>query len=252
MKKYLVLQRLAGILFFVMILNPEMFAQDEIVTDRPDQTESSLTVPLHAFQLESGGVMLFDRSGDAIYGGVLLRYGLFEGFELRLAGAYGKYEEDEGSTTGLNPVEIGFKSYITRQKGALPEVSFIGALLLPGIASSGLDIKNPAPVFKFALSSEITDNFSIGCNTGGIWNGDDAVPVWFYTFVASFSITEKIGFYAEPYGYYSRGALPVNMINGGFTYKITPLVQADISGGFGLNDPSPDGFLSVGFSFMTK
>jgi hypothetical protein len=227
-------------------------AQETIVTDRPDQTESSVTVPHKAFQLESGGVYLFDEPGDAAWGGVLLRYGLFDGFELRLGTAYGSYKDSAGTVNGLNPVEIGFKSYITKENGCLPEVAFIGSILVPGLASSNLDIKHAAPVMKFAFSHTLSPVFSIGYNLGAIWNGESPVPVWFYTLAFGGSITEKLGFYVEPYAYFQDGELPLHLINGGFTYKIAPLIQFDISGGAGLNAPAPDGFVSIGFSFRTK
>ena len=230
----------------------QLAAQDEIVTERPTQSESSITLPLQAFQLETGFVRLYDNTEDAYWVGALMRYGLFKGFELRLGTAFGGYHEDSSNTVGLNPLEIGFKSYITKQKGFLPEISFVGTLIIPGIAKSELDVDNPAPVFKFAFTNVITPVFSIGYNVGGIWNGDGAVPTWFYTFVVNASITNKLGCFLEPYGYYAKGAIPINMINAGFAYKITPLIQADISGGIGLNDISPDGFISVGFSFRTK
>jgi len=239
------------LLVFNLLYN-QAEGQEEIVTDRPDQTESSNTVPHHAFQLETGGLKLFDKKGDAAWGGLLLRYGLFKGFELRLGGAYGSYKEDGGETIGFSPVEIGFKSYITGQKGLLPEISFIGALLLPGIAASDLDVENPVPVFKFAFSNEISPVFSIGYNLGGMWNGAGASPEWFYSLVFGVAITDKLGCYFEPYGFFAKGALPISMVNGGFTYKITPLMQVDISGGFGLNNHSPDGYVSAGFSFRTK
>jgi len=249
MKKFIF--RYTWLIAFILIYG-NVSAQDEIVTDRPDQTESSVTVPLHAFQLEVGGVKLFDMEGDAVWGGVLIRYGLFKGFELRLGGAYGSYNDDDGTTNGLSPVEVGFKSNITEQKGILPEIAFLGSLILPGIAKSDLDVENPAPVFKFAFSHEISPVISIGYNVGGTWTGEGAAPDWFYSLVFGASITKKLGCYVEPYGYFAKNAYPVSMVDGGFTYKIAPLMQVDISGGFGLNDPSPDGFVSLGFSFRTK
>ena len=56
----------------------------EIITDRPDQTESANTVPKNTLQLETGFIM--EQNGDIknyAYNTSLLRYGLFDNFELR-------------------------------------------------------------------------------------------------------------------------------------------------------------------------
>jgi hypothetical protein len=237
---------------FVFGFSTAVLAQESIVTDRPDQTESSLTVPHKSFQLEMGGLYMFDEPGNGGWGGVLLRYGLFEGFELRMATAYGSYPDSAGTIQGLNPVEIGFKTYITQEKGCLPEIAFIGALLIPGLASSNRDIKYPAPVMKVAASHTLSPAFSLGYNLSAYWDGEGPVPVWSYTLALGASITDEIGCYIEPYAFFRSGEPPQHLINGGFTYKVTPLVQLDVSGGAGLNAPAPDGFVSLGFSFRTR
>lgn len=235
-----------------VLIHSQSFGQDAISTDRPNQTESSSTVPHHSFQFESGAVGVFDTENPAVYGGVLLKYGLFDGFEIRLAASLGKYENSEGSVTGFSPMQIGFKSYITKQKGALPEISFIGMLLIPFISSPSLEINYPAPVFKFAFTNQISKVFSIGYNIGAAWDGLTPEPDWLYTLSFGASITDELGCFIEPYGFFSEGNYPISALDAGFTYKITSLIQVDISGGVGLNEPTPDGFISAGFSFRTR
>jgi hypothetical protein len=237
---------------FLFLALDKVTAQDQIATDRPDQTESSSTVPHKSFQMEMGGVYLFDEPGNAGWGGVLIRYGVFDGFELRLGTAYGSYADTSGNVNGLNPVEIGFKSYITEERGCLPEISLIGAIVIPGLASSSLDIKYPAPVMKIAASHTLSQVFSLGYNLGAIWDGESPVPIWSYTLALGVSIAEKAGFFIEPYAYFQNGAEPQHLLNGGFTYKLKPLVQLDISGGAGLSAAAPDAFISAGVSFRTK
>ena len=65
----------------------------DLVTDRPDQTESSLTVPRKTFQIETGFVFEkfnydqyeFENWGIAT---TLIRYGLLDNLELRLGSNY--------------------------------------------------------------------------------------------------------------------------------------------------------------------
>jgi hypothetical protein len=246
------LKRFVLIIFLLASVSTAVLAQESIVTDRPDQTESSITVPHKSFQLEMGGVYLFDEPGNAGWGGVLLRYGLFDGLELRLGTAFGSYSDTVGNINGLNPVEVGFKTYITEEKGCLPEIAFIGVIVVPGLASSNLDIKYPAPIMKIAASHTLSPVFSLGYNLGAIWDGESPVPIWSYTLAIGGSISEKIGFFIEPYAYFQDGAEPQHLLDGGFTYKLTPLMQFDVSGGVGLNAAAPDAFVSAGFSFRTK
>lgn len=245
-KKFLLI---FGLLF---IGATSVIAQETIATDRPDQTESSSTVPHKSFQLEMGGVYLFDEPGNAGWGGVLLRYGLFDGFELRVGTAFGSYPDSSGTINGLNPVEIGFKTYITEERGCLPEISFIGAIIVPGLASANLDVKYPAPVMKIAASHTLSNIFSLGYNLVAIWDGETPAPVWSYTLALGISISEKIGCFIEPYAYFQSGQQPLHLLDGGLTYKLTPLMQFDVSGGVGLNAAAPDAFISAGFSFRTK
>jgi hypothetical protein len=60
-----------------------------LVTDRPDQTESSSVVPVHFLQIETGFIMKNDKMDSLIrksftYNTVLLHYGILENMELRL------------------------------------------------------------------------------------------------------------------------------------------------------------------------
>ncbi|MBN2262439.1 MAG: hypothetical protein JW735_05965 [Prolixibacteraceae bacterium] len=65
----------------------------ELVTDRPDQTESSAVVPKNALQIESGFILEQETPNllnekHFTYNTTLMRYGLFNNFELRLGFEY--------------------------------------------------------------------------------------------------------------------------------------------------------------------
>jgi len=65
----------------------------DLITDRPDQTESSSTVPKNSLQIETG-VIYENFSNDNTefqnlgLGTTLLRYGVWGNFELRLGSYY--------------------------------------------------------------------------------------------------------------------------------------------------------------------
>ena len=81
---------IAPILLFAQEEQPEIYS---IATDRPNMTASSLTLPKNTFQIETGVLYEYqDKNAFAIatlkYPTTLLRYGLFENFELRISGQY--------------------------------------------------------------------------------------------------------------------------------------------------------------------
>jgi len=114
-----------------------------IVTDRPDATESSSTVPMGTLQIESGFIFESERDHDTTFnnwgiGTTLLRYGVWDNFELRLGSYYqiseAKYPVPSGDTTlsddGLGPIVAGFKVYVINEKGIRPEISILADITL--------------------------------------------------------------------------------------------------------------------------
>ena len=80
------------LLLIALTLAPIILAQTsppDLVTDRPDQTESSITVPFKSLQIETGFIK--EKQGEntnLAYNTTLLRYGLLENLELRLGLEY--------------------------------------------------------------------------------------------------------------------------------------------------------------------
>jgi hypothetical protein len=87
----------------------------DLVTDRPDQTESSVTVPHKSLQIETGFVFerfihddyTFDNYGIA---STLFRYGLLKNMELRLASNY-QYSELKTTGSTIDTIQQGMGHY---------------------------------------------------------------------------------------------------------------------------------------------
>lgn len=99
----------------VLLFSITIFSQ-QIVTDRPDQTESSPTVAQGSIQIELG--MITQTSEDnrvKLLAGpsTLIRYGISDKVELRIFNQYKSYKlELEGgsvSTSGWSDLEVGMK-----------------------------------------------------------------------------------------------------------------------------------------------
>ena len=238
-------------------------AQDEIpelITDRPDQTESSTVVPHKSFQIETGFVLendetdLFKQSSYA-YNTTLLRYGLLENFELRLGLDYlgEKTEVKNINTTntvsGFSPVYTGFKVKIADKDGWKPEIAFLGGLILPFTAKDDFKPEHTAANIRFSLSHTLSDRFSIGYNLGAEWDGETAIPGYFYSLALGIGISDKLGMFVESYGLVFEEGDAEHKMDAGLTYLVTPNFQLDISGGLGLNEETIDNFISLGLTY---
>ncbi|MBS0010502.1 MAG: transporter [Bacteroidales bacterium] len=238
-------------------------AQDEVpelVTDRPDQTESSALVPHKSLQIETGFVLEnketdYFKQMSFAYNTTLLRYGLLENFELRLGMEYLGAEVSIKNTDttnifkGLSPIYAGFKVKIADENGWKPEIAFLGALVLPFTAGEDFKPDYSAANIRFSFTHKISNILSLGYNLGAEWDGETAVPGYFYSIALGIGITDKLGMFVEGYGLLAEEGDSEHLLDAGFTYLLLPNFQLDISGGIGVNDSAIDSFLSVGLTY---
>ncbi|MBD3328000.1 transporter [Candidatus Peregrinibacteria bacterium] len=238
-------------------------AQDkvpELITDRPDQTESSSVVPHKSLQIETGFVMEnnetdFIEQKSFAYNTTLLRYGLLENFELRLGMEYLgeklsiKNTDTTNTIFGFSPIYTGFKIKIADEDGWRPEIAFLGGLVLPFTADKDFKPDYSAANIRFSFAHTLSDKFSIGYNLGAEWDGETAIPAYFYSVALGIGLTDKLGMFVEGYGLLPEEVDSENLFDAGFTYLLFPNFQLDLSGGIGLNDNAVDNFLSFGLTY---
>lgn len=237
----------------------------ELVTDRPDQTESTATVPPGYVQIETGFTHAQRRQGiDAESDSALetlLRAGLMRDLELRLGMAgYTWAQEDTpdgvARTSGWGDTEMGFKLRLWDERGALPDAALLAGVSLPsgarGFTSDRLD-----PAFRFSFSHTLTERLSLGYNVGAAWTSaleEDgatrASAAFQYTATLGYGVTDRLGAFIEAFGDapFDSGA-PAHSLDGGFTYLIRDNLQADLAIGAGLSKAADDWFISVGLSY---
>lgn len=249
------------LLTIVILISSTIYSQSipELVTDRPDQTESSVTVPKGWLQIETGILMEGDSPMDnvdltnTVYNTTLLRYGLFDKTELRFGWEYlqEKWDNDgiESDVTGLVPLVIGFKTQISEEDGWIPELAFLGHLTIPNVGEEDFQADYLTPDFRFAGTKTLNDRFSAAFNLGGEWDGVLPNTNIFYSVVVGMGLSEKIGAFAEVYGYVIEDCDPDHRFDAGATYLINNNFQLDISGGVGINEKAPDYFISGGLSY---
>ena len=155
----------------------------QIITDRPDQTESSSTVPSGALQIESGVVLTYNGDNfsdrEILAPTTLFRYGLNKNFELRLVSQFESLKNGIQSNSGISDLEIGTKVQIYQKEGSNTEIAFLTHLLVPS-GSKELTLDNYASINKISIAHDLSENASFGYNIGydyfGEGNGEGRPP----------------------------------------------------------------------------
>ncbi len=241
-------------------------AQDEapeLITDRPDQTESAAIVPRGSVQLELGAT--FSHSdGDGLdvdlleVPGTLARIGLSERWELRL-GWTGYTSVDVGAfdESGIGDAEIGFKYRIRDEgdKGA-PEVAVLFGSSVP-VGDDAFTSDRADPSFRLIFAHTLSERLSVGYNLGmALASGRDetgevtTLSTYVYTLALGISLADNVGAFVELFGEAPGSAPggPANSFDGGFTFLLRDNVQFDVAAGAGLSEAADDYFFGVGLT----
>ena len=249
------------LIILTSFMTSDLHAQEEMATDRPDQTEASSTVGQGVLQVETG--VVFSKvtypqfnggsSTEKVrdYGTTLIRYGVFDNIELRLATALTDYPFGMfARITGLNPLAMGVKIDIHPEQGLRPELAFIGHLTFPWIGDENLVPEYVASDFRFSLSHTLSDRFSLGYNVGMAWDGVNPQGSFLYTIALGAGITGPVSGFVELFGEIPEEGNFAHNADIGLTMLLNPDLQLDASYGFNLynRDVSKTQFLNAGIS----
>ena len=252
------------LLTLLILLTVSSYAQDdypELITDRPDQTESSATVPRHSLQVETGLLLENDANNlfttsSFTYNTTLLRFGLFENFELRAGMDYFRESTTLNNTSlsstisGISPLYTGFKVKIGEENGWVPELAFLGGLVLPFTANADRRPNYTAANIRFSFSHTFSDRLSLGYNLGAEWDGDTPIPGYFYSVALGIGVIDQLGAFVESYGLIPEAGPAEHLVDAGLTYLLLPTLQLDVSGGLGLSEAAIQNFISLGLSWL--
>ena len=225
-------------------------ADSEIVTDRPDITESGIVVPRGSLQFENGLTWTEDHGHTMVdLSETLVRFGIYDRTEVRIV-VPNYFESLTGpAPSGLGDVALGMK----QQLGPLPggfDLSVIVALSIPTgadrISSHGYD-----PFIKFPWSKDLKYGWSIGGMESLFWYTVDRRRnlTGESTFYIEKQITKPWDVFTEYGGDFQQFGGSKEVAHFGTAYKITPKNQIDFHFGFGLSQVTPGRFFAVGYSF---
>ncbi len=240
------------------------FAQEtdvspELITDRPDATEAPSTVPLGTLQIETGAFYTsFEKESIKqevlAYNTTLLRYGILKNLELRLG-----WNFEEGRTSfngaqldnissGLSPLLAGVKINITEENGAMPTIGLIGHIFLPFSAATDYRPETTGVDFRFAFDHTLSEKSTIAYNIGAQWGNDSPEAAYIYTVAYGYSMTDKLGFYAELYGDFPEDNKANHLWDAGVTYLVKNNLQLDATIGTSITE-GQDLLISAGLSY---
>ncbi|NKB23781.1 MAG: hypothetical protein GKR87_05260 [Kiritimatiellae bacterium] len=253
--------RLFKILSAIFIFSGASFLHaKDLVTDRPDATESSSVIEPGFFQTEIGWLYTRGDNPDLKRYEIpqtLVRIGLIEGIELRLGwDGYIKEDPNAGNdTSGSGDGELGVKIYGIKENAYFPKIALLSAISLPwGDAAFSSDRTDPS--FRFAMSHTLSESLSLGYNLGVEWetqdteNGRSLLSSMIYTIALGLDLTGGWGAYIELFGDEGLSANgSSHSFDGGLTYLIQENLQLDALVGIGLSDSADDWFVGSGISY---
>lgn len=249
-------RRIVGALLFAAVAPAGVGSANaqapEMVTDRPDQTESAAVVPRGLLQVETGYLLGRSDGVDSHTApGTLLRIGLGGRAELRLGHA--GIVAAEGRR-GAGDSELGAKiNLIPSADGWRPELALLGGVSLPtgddAFSSGGGD-----PRFLVAFAHELSPRLSLGYNAGAAWESSARQPdpdtFLVYSLALGVGLTDRLATFFELFGdrQVSGTAAASVSVDSGLTLLLTETLQLDFAVGRRLLGPADDLFVGTGVS----
>lgn len=249
--------RLVLALLTLMIFSGPAFAVDgcptsknEIATDRPDVTNSSLVVPTGSFQSENG-INFSGRNGATVFDGTnsRLRLGVAHCLEVLIdvPDYFAVLSGEENS--GATDVTPAIKWQVSPVPGKLDLSIVAGAALptgTPRVAGRGTQ-----PYLQFPWSWELGAGWALnGMDTAFFFPSDPDNKLVVET---TFSLEKKVGEHADLFveyvGDYPDHGPGLLMLNSGGAYRLTKTEQIDFHVAFGLSEAAPTYIVGLGYSF---
>lgn len=249
--------------FGTSIIAPKQSIRD-LAADRPDSTESPVTVDKGMWQIETS-VLSFAKDNDGTtrretwtWGETNLKYGITNDMDLQLIFAPYIYER---TTTGgaVNKVEdasdvtLRLKWNLWGNDGGKTALALFPYVKVPTGTKHSNGAWEGGLIIPFSV--ELNDKWGLGLQAEFASVRDDADGDYdlefLHTAVLGYSVTDKLGVYVEYLGIASSDSNPYQShASGGVTYAFTNTFQWDAGAVYGINDAAED--LNVFTGFTTK
>jgi Putative MetA-pathway of phenol degradation len=224
-------------------------SKDEIATDRPDVTNSSLVVPTGSLQSENG-LNLVARDGGRTIDGTnsRVRLGLAPCLELLVDLPIYFANINTPGRSGFSDVAPAIKWQVSPIPGKF-DLSLVAGIALP---TGAIDIAGPGaqPYLQVPWSWELRDGWGVSGMFTEFFRPSDLKTknITETTFVLEKKLTEHFNLFTEYVGDYPEGAGPSLLLNSGAVYHMNRTQQVDLHIAFGLNHNAPAYIVGVGYS----
>ncbi len=225
-------------------------ATEEIATDRPDVTNSSIVVPVGSLQNENG-INTSAQNGRQGIDGTNSRWRLGVApcleFLVDLPSYFAIAPGNKAS--GFTDVSPAIKWQISPVPGKI-DLSIVSGVALP-TGTAALVGRGAHPYVQMPWSSELHNGWSISGMFTEFFRPDDLSTrnITETTFVIEKKLTERFSAFTEYVGDYPQGQSPVQMWNSGGMYHLTKIQQLDFHFAIGLNHNAPTYIVGLGYSF---
>jgi hypothetical protein len=236
-------------------------ADTDMVTDRPDFTESSEVIPRGRFQFESGFNYETDGDDELSRDGItapaaLLRIGLGGRTELRIGADGFLWQSAAGEvTSGYSDLELGLKIRLLDQEDAGIDVAVIPSASIP-IGADRFTSGHVDPTVKLTWARELPAGFGVTGNINVALVSDAEGRYMQRAVSVSLGrdlVGQWVGF-VEAYGFAPmyRDTSAGITLDWGVSRQVGRSVQFDVEIGRGLTTAASDWFIGFGFAIRGK
>jgi Putative MetA-pathway of phenol degradation len=225
-------------------------AKDDIATDRPDVTNSSIVVPVGSVQNENGVNFSMRDGGRAIDGAnSRWRLGVTPCLELLVDLPTYVAPLQGLASRGLSDVSPALKRQISPAPGEV-DLSVVFGVALP-TGSVEIAGRGAQPYLQLPWSWELHDGWGVSGMFTEFFRPYDftARGVTETTFVLEKKLTDQFSLFTEYVGDYPQGGSPSQLWNSGAVYHIDRTRQVDFHIAYGLSHSAPSYVVGVGYSF---
>jgi Putative MetA-pathway of phenol degradation len=223
--------------------------KDEIITDRPDVTNSSVVIPAGSLQIENG-VNLSARDGDRVIDGTntRLRFGIANCLEFLVDTPTYFANVGNPQNSGFSDVAPALKWQISPVPGKVDLSAVFGVALPTG--SAGIAGPGAQPYLQFPWSWELRSGWGLSGMFTEFFRPSDPTSkrVTETTFAIEKQVTERASLFVEYVGDYPASGSPAQLLNSGGLYRLAPDQQLDFHVALGLNHNAPSYIVGVGYS----
>lgn len=240
-------------------VRPSVTAKSEpLSTDRPDFVESSNTVGLGRFQIETSlgfeRATLAGSTSRTASTPTLFRYGISPAWELRVeTDGITSLRATSGNASGLSDTAIGAKWHTQDADGSHPSVGWLFHVDLPN-GSSAFRGQGARPSVRAVFEWELPKDYSLGVMPGISWNQTPESGHFtsgIFAVVAGKSFTERLRGFVEYSGQEITSAQNggnVSTFDVGAAFLLNHNLQVDTVANWGLTRSTPRFTIGVGLS----